>query len=285
MNTRVQLTLRTTPALPVEAETLLPETVTGKTRDEIEFMPLLVGNRMETVGDHFQVEITEYPQGGQAGGNGLAVLELTGDLTRFKRLGEAMSGGVMIVNGPVGFHAGALMSGGVLTITGNAGDYLGALMTGGRIEVHGSVGHFTGSAYRGLSSGMSGGTILILGNAGNLTGARMRRGTIAVCGACGDLAAFSMRAGTVLVGGAVGVRAGANMIRGTVILLTPPEELLPTFRYNYTGSPGFWPLLLASLDRADCAFPDVGPQTTFERYSGDFLEGGRGEILLRHAMN
>ena len=264
----------------MEAESLLPENMMDKSKDEIKSMPLLAGNRMETVGDHFHVETTENPQGGQDGENGLPTLELTGNLTRFKRLGEAMSGGTMIVNGSAGFHAGAQMSGGVLTITGNTGDYLGAMMTGGRIVVHGSAGHFTGSAYRGFTSGMSGGTILIHGDAGNLTGARMRRGTIAVRGACGDLAAFSMRAGTVLIGGVPGVRAGANMIRGTVILLTPPQEMLPTFRYNYTGSPSFWPLLLASLDRADCALPDVKPHSTFECYSADFLEGGRGEILL-----
>ncbi|OIQ52413.1 Formyltransferase/hydrolase complex Fhc subunit C [Pseudodesulfovibrio hydrargyri] len=278
MNTRVYLTLRTAPAMPVEAESLLPENVTGKSAEEIESLPLQVGNRTEPVGDHFRVEIHEGRSGGPD--EGAAALELTGDLTRFKRLGEGMSRGSLTVNGTVGFHAGARMSGGTLTINGNAGDYLGAMMTGGRITVHGNAGHFAGSAYRGFFRGMSGGSILVLGNAGNLTGARMRRGMIAVRGTCGDLAGYAMGAGTVLIGGRAGVRAGANMVRGTVILLTPPEEMPPTFRYDYTGLPPFWPLMHASLSEAGWTAPEAEARAEFKRYSGDFNEGGRGELLL-----
>ena len=278
MNTRVYLTLRTAPAMPVEAESLLPENVTGKSAEQIATLPLQVGNRTETVGDHFKVEIHEDSSGGPE--EGTAALELAGDLTRFKRLGEGMSRGAMTVNGAVGFHAGARMSGGTLTINGDAGDYLGAMMTGGRITVHGNAGHFAGSAYRGFFRGMSGGSILVLGNAGNLTGARMRRGMIAVRGTCGDLAGYAMGAGTVLIGGRAGVRAGANMVRGTVILLTPPEEMPPTFRYDYTGLPPFWPLLHASLSEAGWTAPQGEPRAEFKRYSGDFNEGGRGELLL-----
>jgi formylmethanofuran dehydrogenase subunit C len=283
MNTRVYLTLRTAPTLPVEAESLLPENVAGKTATEIESLPLQMGNRTETVGDHFRVEIHEDPSGEQSE-SGTADLELAGDLTRFKRLGEGMSSGAMTVNGTVGFHAGARMSGGTLTINGDAGDYLGAMMTGGRITVTGNAGHFAGSAYRGFFRGMSGGSILVLGNAGNLTGARMRRGMIAVRGTCGDLAGFSMGAGTVLIGGKAGVRAGANMVRGTMILLTPPEEMPPTFRYDYTGLPPFWPLLRASLSEAGWTAPEAVARAVFKRYSGDFNEGGRGELLLLSGM-
>lgn len=278
MNTRIQLTLRTTPEMPVEAEALLPEMITGKSVAEIESLPLQVGNCTETVGDHFRVEISENPS--DEPNDGPAGLELTGDLTRFKHIGESMSCGTLTVNGPVGFHAGAKMSGGELTINGTAGDYLGAMMTGGTIVVNGNAGHFAGSAYRGFSRGMAGGTILVNGNAGNLTGARMRRGIIAVRGTCGDLAGFSMGAGTVLIGGETGVRAGANMVRGTVILLTPPESIMPTFRYDYTGRPPYWPLLHSSLSEAGWKAPETTGQAVFKRYSGDFNEGGRGELLL-----
>jgi formylmethanofuran dehydrogenase subunit C len=265
--------------MPVEAESLLPENVTGKSAEEIESLPLQVGNRTETVGDHFRVEIHEGASGGPDDG-GAAVLELAGDLTRFKRLGEGMSRGSLTVNGTVGFHAGARMSGGSLTINGDTGDYLGAMMTGGRITVHGNAGHFAGSAYRGFFRGMSGGSILVLGDAGNMTGARMRRGMIAVRGTCGDLAGYGMGAGTVLIGGRAGVRAGANMVRGSVILLTPPEEMPPTFRYDYTGQPPFWPLLHASLSQAGWSATEAVAAAEFKRYSGDFNEGGRGELLL-----
>lgn len=172
------------------------------------------------------------------------------------------------------------MSGGSLTLLSDAGDYLGAHMQGGVIEVRGSAGHFAAAAYRGYTQGMIGGTICIHGNAGQMAGARMRRGLVIVRGDCGDLPGYGMRAGTVVVGGKPGVRAGANMTRGTVILLTPPPAMMPTFRYNCTYRPSFWPLLLASLDRMGCRFSGTGPQTAFESYSGDVNEGGKGEILV-----
>jgi len=281
MPTQVRLTLRTTPLFPVEAESLNPENVAGKDRGAIESMPLLVGNRLERVGDHFDVETVPLdPSDPEAGGDNPATLLLVGDLTRFKRLGERMAAGRMIVDGPVGFHAGAYMSGGSLTLLSDAGDYLGAHMQGGVIEVRGSAGHFAAAAYRGYTQGMLGGTILIHGNAGQMAGARMRRGLVIVRGECGDLPGYGMRAGTVVVGGKPGVRAGANMVRGTVILLTPPPAMMPTFRYNCVYNPSFWPLLLTGLDRLGCRFSGIGPQAAFESYSGDVNEGGKGEILV-----
>lgn len=287
MNTQVRLTLRQIPALPVEAEALNPENVTGKERDGIESLPLLVGNRPERVGDYFDVEViaTEDPADRNPAADGLAALLLSGDLSRFKRLGEKMAAGWMRIDGPVGFHAGAFMNGGALTLLGDAGDYLGAHMQGGRIEVRGSAGHFTGAAYRGYNQGMTGGTILIHGDAGQMPGARMRRGLLVVRGCCGDAPGFGMRAGTVLIGGLAGVRSGADMVRGSVILLTRPEALLPTFLYDCAYRPPFWPLLFGSLSRAGLLPPEVGPRALFERYSGDANEGGKGEILICQAWN
>jgi len=281
MNTQIRLTLRTAPDLPVEAEALNPENVFGKNPDEIKSLSLLVGNSKEHVGDHFEVEIIEDASADPANaGESLATLLLVGDLTRFKRLGERMAAGRMVVDGPVGFHAGAHMTGGLLTLLGNAGDYLGAHIRGGRIEVRGSAGHFAGAAYRGYTHGMNGGTIVIHGNAGQMMGARMRRGLVAVRGCCGDGPGFGMKAGTVLVGGLSGVRAGAAMSRGSVILLTPPPELLPTFLYNCTYRPPIWPLLRAVLAGADFVLPGIGPDAVFDSYCGDLTEGGRGEILV-----
>lgn len=281
MNTQIRLTLRTAPDLPVEAEALNPENVTGKNRAEIESLPLLVGNRRERVGDHFEVDVIEDTSTEPAHDeDSLAALLLVGDLTRFKRLGERMTAGRMVVDGPVGFHAGAHMSGGSLTLLGDAGDYLGAHIRGGRIEVRGSAGHFAGGAYRGYTHGMNGGTIIIHGNAGQMAGARMRRGLVAVRGCCGDGPGFGMKAGTVLVGGLSGVRAGAIMSRGTVILLTPPPGLLPTFLYNCTYRPPIWPLLLAAMAGTDFLLPGIGPDAMFDSYCGDLTEGGRGEILI-----
>jgi formylmethanofuran dehydrogenase subunit C len=283
MNAQIRLTLRTAPDLPVEAETLTPENVAGKKQAEIEALPLLVGNRLEKVGDWFDVEVTGETSPDSVGKDGEATLLLVGDLTRFKRLGEKMAAGRVVVDGPVGFHAGAHMSGGSLILLGDAGDYLGAHMRGGRIEVRGSAGHFAGAAYRGYTQGMNGGTILIHGSAGQMAGARMRRGLVAVRGGCGDGPGFGMKAGTVLIGGLPGVRPGAIMKRGTVILLTPPAGLLPTFLYNCTYRPPIWPLLYTALAGTNVLLPGIGREAVFDSYCGDVTEGGRGEILVYRA--
>jgi formylmethanofuran dehydrogenase subunit C len=279
MGTRVRLTLRVVPDLPVDAESLLPETVAGKDRAAIEALPLTVGNRDERAGDYFTVTLENEDSGEErTRADGEIVLTFTGDLRRFKRIGEGMGGGRVIVEGAVGFHAGAWMSGGRLTVRGDAGDFLGAHMSGGRIEVEGSAGHFAGSSYGGYDEGMTGGMILIGGDAGQMTGARMRRGLIAVKGACGDLTGYAMHAGTVLVGGPSQLRTGANMVRGTIMLFSPPAEMLPTFRFNCIYRPAFWPILRESLAREAFCLPRA--EDGFAGYSGDINEGGRGEILL-----
>jgi len=283
--TLVTLLLKRVPSFPVEAESINPETVTGKDVEEIKSLPLWCGNRREEVGDYFEVEI-ENPA--QPDGNSLdlgkvqpAQLVLKGDLSRFKRLGQAMGAGEMIVWGSVGFHAGALMRGGTLEIKGNAGDWLGAHMEDGLIKVEGSAGDFVGAAYRGKNKGMTGGTILITGNAGQMLGARMRRGLIAIGGDCGDMPGFGMLAGTVLVRGRAGIRAGAKMVRGTVILLQP-QVLLPTFYYNCTCRLTTWSLMYKHLNQAGFFLPAPYQDLLFRRYSGDANEGGRGEILICH---
>ncbi|MDR3543833.1 MAG: formylmethanofuran dehydrogenase subunit C [Desulfosporosinus sp.] len=271
--TLVTLVLKRVPSFPVEAESINPENVTGKEVEGIKSLPLWCGNRREEVGDYFDVEIENSGQPAQ--------LVLKGDLSRFKRLGQGMGAGEMIVGGSVGFHAGALMRGGTLVIKGDAGDWLGAHMENGLIKVEGSAGDFVGAAYRGKNKGMTGGTILITGNAGQMLGARMRRGLIAIGGDCGDMMGFGMLAGTVLVRGRAGILAGAKMVRGTVILLQP-QVLLPTFYYNCTCRLTTWSLLYKHLNQAGFLLPAPYQDILFRRYSGDANEGGRGEILICH---
>jgi len=271
--TLVILELKRIPSFPVEAESINPENVTGKEVEEIKSLPLWCGNRQEEVGDYFEVEIENSGQTAQ--------LVLKGDLSRFKRLGQGMGAGEMIVWGSVGFHAGALMRGGTLVIKGDAGDWLGAHMEDGLIKVEGSAGNFAGGAYRGKTRGMTGGTILITGNAGQMLGARMRRGLIAIGGDCGDMPGFGMLAGTVLVRGKAGIRAGAKMVRGTVILFQP-QVLLPTFYYNCTCRLTTWSLLYEHLNQAGFFLKEPYQDILFRRYSGDANEGGKGEILICH---
>ncbi|MDK2895872.1 MAG: formylmethanofuran dehydrogenase subunit [Moorella sp. (in: firmicutes)] len=279
----ITLNLKQIPPVPVEAESINPESVTAKGRQEIEDLPLWVGNSKERVGDYFRVEVVEgEPQPGDD--TRPATLLLGGDLSRFKRLGWGMSRGEMLIQGNVGPHAGAYMRGGTLVIQGQAGDWLGAHMQGGKILVQGSAGNFVGAAYRGYKTGMKGGTIIIRDGAGQMLGARMRRGVIAVGGDCGDFAGFGMAAGTVVVGGTPGLWVGARMKRGTIILLQP-GELLPTFYYDCTFEPLFWRLLYNYLQQEGFSLPLPGREMSFKRFSGDANEGGKGEILVCPSLN
>ena len=280
MTMQVTLSLKETPRVPVEAESLVPEKVLGKDEREIGLLPLLVGNETRTVADWFHVAVGPNTADGGNKVDGHADLVLRGDLTRFKRLGESMSSGRMVVESSVGFHAGARMSGGTLTIHGDAADFLGAHMVGGLIVVRGNAGHYTAAAYRGHKVGMKGGTIIITGNAGQMLGARMRRGLIYVLGDSGDVTGFNMKAGTIIIGGTPGVRVGARMVRGTVILLGEPTAMLSTFTYDCIYQPVFWNVYQKYLAGQGFA-PPAGPGTTFMRYSGDGNEGGQGEVLVR----
>jgi formylmethanofuran dehydrogenase subunit C len=276
MNKTVTLSLRSIPGVPVEAESLIPENVAGKNEREIGQLPLLVGNRREILSDWFDVTISPGAEGEPP--NGTADLVLRGDLTRFKRLGEGMSWGRLVVEGSVGFHAGAHMRGGSLLVQGDAGDFLGAHMRGGLLVVHGNAGHYAAAAYRGQNKGMHGGTLIVTGSAGQLLGARMRRGLIFVRGNSGDVTGFNMQAGTIIVAGTPGARFGARMVRGTVMLLSGDAELLPTFTYDCTYRPGFWALLHRHLTRLGHT-PEIDPWSNFRHFSGDHNEGGRGEVL------
>lgn len=279
MNTQMTLRLKEQPTIPVEAEGITPDNLSGKNLAEIYSLPLWSGNRQQKLEDYFEVEITE--QRGEAlqtESNSARIL-LLGDLSRFKRLGQGMTAGEMEIQGSVGFHTGALMRGGKLRIKGDAGDWLGAHMAGGQITVEGSAGHFIGASYRGLHQGMTGGTILVNGNAGQMLGSRMRSGLIAVGGNCGDVPGFKMLAGTIIVVGSSGIRVGANMTRGSIILLQP-TELLPSFYYNCCYQPVFWRLLYQDLQEKEFILPEYYKDVSFQRFSGDANEGGKGEILI-----
>jgi formylmethanofuran dehydrogenase subunit C len=122
---------------------------------------------------------------------------------------------------------------------------------------------------------------LIHGNAGNEIGARMRRGLIAIAGKSGDAPGYAMLAGTILLFGEGGVRPGANMKRGTIAFFSQRQpELLPTFRHSARLRPSFMNVLLRSLNGSGFPVPATSNAASFDFYAGDFLEGGRGELLV-----
>jgi formylmethanofuran dehydrogenase subunit C len=154
-------------------------------------------------------------------------------------------------------------------------------MRGGKIVVRGNAGHLVGSAYRGSARGMAGGTLLVHGNVGNEIGCRMRRGLLAVAGQAGDMIGFNMGAGSIFVYGECGARHGAGMRRGTIGLFgNHPAPLLPTFRRACQGRFEFLALLDRGLRRHEFPAPREVGHMKATLFSGDLLEGGRGEILL-----
>lgn len=269
----LRLTLRACSTIPLELNGLLPETLAGRALSEIERLPVVFGNRSTPLAELLSVS-------GTADGESL---EIRGDdLANVHGIGGRMSRGVIRVTGNVGRHLGAEMSGGSILVHGDAGDWAGAEMSGGLIRLRGNAGHLLGGAYRGSPRGMTGGTIVVAGSAGNEVGRAMRRGTIAVKGDVGDAAGFSLLAGTIVVGGTLGIRAGANMRRGTIVHLgAEPPTILPTFRHACRLQPTFWRLLAIRLKELGLPISRDVFGLEFDRYNGDFLAGGRGELLAR----
>lgn len=261
-------------SVPVEVDGVLPEVLVGKLVADIERMPILVGNQQIPLGELFSVT-----QNGDE-----ARIEFEGDLSGVHWIGARMNGGQICVTGHAGRHAGSEMQGGQLHVEGDAGDWLGAEMKNGWIHVRGRAGHLVGAAYRGSRRGMSGGTIMVDGSVGNELGHTLRRGLIAVGGDVGDVAGFNMLAGTIVVLGNAGIRHGAGMKRGTLCFLgSEMPSLLPTFAYACRFRPVALDLILRRLNELKFSALEMTEVPTTELYHGDFLAGGRGEILLRAA--
>lgn len=190
--------------------------------------------------------------------DGMATLE--GDFSRFNWLGAGLQRGTLEVHGQVGDYAGAGMSGGAVVVAGDAGS-------------------FAGSAEAGRKRGMTGGEIIIRGSAGENTGTAMRRGLIAVGGTTGAFAGYTMLAGTILAFGPFGSDAGLLSKRGTLVSLGGIRTG-PTYRRACTLAPDWLRMVLVRL-RDTFGMPVTPAQLDgqYDRFSGDFAELGRGEIL------
>jgi formylmethanofuran dehydrogenase subunit C len=271
------LTIRTATSIPLEVDTIRNDHVRGQSADEVLRTLIQRGNKQVPLGEFFDAS-------GSAADDNEVVWQ--GDCSKVKYIGAHFASGRVRVEGDAGMHLGAEMTGGEVVVNGNAHDWVGAEMKGGRILVHGNAGHLVGATYRGGRRGMTGGEVLIDGNAGNEVGHSMRRGLIAVGGNAGDFAGVAMIAGTILIGGEVGIRNGAGMKRGTIGLLGAPTaqiEMLPTFKYATTFRPTFLTFYLRHLAGNGFAVPEGAATAEYRRYCGDFLELGKGEILVRHA--
>ncbi len=262
------LQLRQLPAVPLEAEVLTPGHLAGLGRSEIEQLEVWHGNETAQLADFFAVA-----------GSGGDDVRVEGDLRRVKLLGAGMTGGRLVVCGPVGMHVGARMRAGELIVDGDAGDWAGAEMLGGRLVIRGSAGRGLGGAYPGNRSGMCGGEILVHGDADDDAGAALRRGLIAIGGRAGKHAGWRMLAGTIVAFGGVGARPGAAMRRGSIVSMVPVTPL-PTFAFSCSYRPPFLGLCLRHLRTLGLPVSREQLEGTYSRWSGDALELRRGELLI-----
>lgn len=268
------LTLIQPSAIPLEVDAVQLETVRTQSPDDVKRTLIQRGNQQVPLGEFFDVK-------GSAADDEELIWE--GDCSKVKLIGTHWKRGRIRVVGNAGMHLGAEMTGGEILVEGNAADWVGAEMHGGRIRVLGNAGHLVGAVYRGGRRGMTGGEILIHGSAGNEIGHTMRRGLIAIGGGAGDAVGFNMIAGSIFIFGENGIRPGAGMRRGTIGLFgeTSPPDMLPTFRLACTYRPVYLRLYFRELVRSGFPVPEECFRSSYRRYLGDFLEMGKGEILVR----
>ena len=260
--------------ISIEADGIIPELLRGKTTEEIKTIPVPCGNELIALGELFSVS-------GAMDKTETVVFE--GSLTNVHAIGMKMASGVVQICGEAGNRIGVKMSGGEIRSTADAGDHLGSEMTGGLIVIQGNAGDSVGSVLPGSKTGVNRGTILVRGSVGKGAGESMRRGLLVVGGDAGDLLGWSMGAGTLVVMGKAGAHVGAEMKRGTIVLgggLGPSSS--SSFRQGGSFRMPAIALVMNWLKREHPDF-DVNVSrldTDFNLFHGDFLHGGRGEILV-----
>jgi formylmethanofuran dehydrogenase subunit C len=245
---------------------LVPHLLAGSSNKDIASIDIGTTREKISVGDLFKITGTSGEE-----------IHFEGGSERFDRIGHAMRGGQIIVEGEVGVEAGRLMESGNIVIRGDAGAYAGSGMSGGRLEIVGNAGDFLGSAREGEVNGMSRGFIFVRGSAGARAGDRLRRGTIVVEKHAGDWPGSRMIAGTLIVLGQSGINPGYLMRRGT-ILLGKASPLPATFVDSGVFDSSFT-RLFSRLLRPESRNTAKLFNQPLQRFAGDMAVLGKGEIL------
>ena len=260
--------------LPVEAETLKPETLGSLSALEVSRLPILLGNTSVEIGELFSVD----------GCLNDSHLIIDGHVPSVRGIGTAMASGRITVLGDVGPRLAVGMRGGEIDIKGSVGVWAGAEMLGGLLRISGDAGYGLGSALPGSRVGMRDGVILVEGSVGDDAGLAIRRGLIAVRGCAGAGLGRAMIAGSIFTFGAVGELTGMGMKRGTLALfgLDNPAEpnLLPTFAPSGRDRPHFVTIYLKQLQAWGFDVPKPVFAGQFARYNGDRADRGQGEVLI-----
>lgn len=251
------LKLKETPEIVLDVEGILPQTVHQKSREDVEEMQIICGNRNVDLGDFFDVD-TE--------GDGLI---FEGDLRKVKRVGWSLEDGEILVRGTAGMYVGAFMQGGKIMVEGDVGPFSALNMGGGELIVKGDAGDYLGASYRGEWRGMSSGKILVEGNAGMEVGSHMRDGIIIIRNFVDSFCGTRMSGGIVFANKA-NVRAGAGMKSGDIIVNGTPE-LLPGFYLEGQMTP---------------EIEDEMLKEDYNVYSGDHAErGAKGQLFVHSFLS
>ncbi len=250
------LKLKETPEIVLDVEGILPQTVHKKSREDVEKIKILHGNKYVDLGDFFDVN-TE--------GDGLI---FEGDLRKVKRIGWSLEEGEILVKGNAGMYVGAFMQGGKIMVEGDAGPFSALNMGGGELIVKGNVGDYLGASYRGEWRGMSSGKILVEGNAGMEVGSHMRDGVIIIRNFVDSFCGTRMSGGIIFANKA-SIRAGAGMKSGNIIV-NETLELLPGFYLEGQMTPNIEDEML---------------KDDYSVYSGDHAERGAKGQLFVHSFS
>ncbi|MCD6362912.1 MAG: formylmethanofuran dehydrogenase subunit C [Synergistetes bacterium] len=266
------LTLKENLSVPLEAESISVDIFfEKKSISDIAKLPVFYGRDGYELGDFFDIK----------GSIDDAKILIEGDLGKVKRIGKGMSFGEIEIHGDIGMHLAEGMKGGKISVRGSVSDWMGCGMSGGIIRVDGNVGNFACASAWGEKKGITGGVVFINGSAGDDLGRRMRRGTIFVMKDAGDFTGCGVIAGTIFVMGKVGKGLGAEMKRGSIVLLEEPSFLLPSFRYSGEFKAPFISLYVSFFEREfSVKLPEKLKNGYFRRYMGDFLQLGKGEVLI-----
>jgi formylmethanofuran dehydrogenase subunit C len=262
------LVLRQRPDQRLDLSPLVPHLLSGKSAAEIERIELQTTRSRVSVGDAFRLRNGDPTR-----------IRIEGSCDRLDRIGHAMTGGEVFVDGDVGVQAGRLMAAGSLKIAGNTGPWAASAMKGGLLEIRGSTGAFLAAPLAGEMAGMRGGLVIVRGGAGERAGDRMRRGTIVVEGEAGAYAGSRMIAGSLLIGKKAGPLPGYLMKRGSIVLGAPCEAMSPTFvdcGYHELLAMRLWAGILLPHSKKAAALL----RRPLQRLAGDMAVLGKGEILI-----
>lgn len=270
----VEMRFRDGGSLPIDVGGFGASMLVGQSLAELERWPVWQGNQPTSLAEFFDLSGTPPSE------LDTAELIVSGNLANVHRLGAGMAGGRLRIEGSAGRHVGAQMSAGRIDVTGDCSDFLGAELRGGTIRVAGDAGNLVGGAYVGSVRGMTGGVIVVAGSAGDEIGHSLRRGLIAVGGRAGNFAGINLIAGTVWLRGGCGAHPGAGMRRGTLVIERTDTVLLPTFRPTGRARPTFLNLYRRRLCELGLLPGPEASQRDVAQFSGDHLNGGRGEVFL-----